>query len=383
MPRLVASEDFKGGIVYARIQELHGILVELRSPAVLTLAELERIRERIDSIDTAVRYLRRDLCNSEVKQMVTKYEAKCEIVINYLERRERNAGRQVGEGEAQRAARLRDPELDMYSSDGKHTVPMSCYSVVTTTSAFQPVSAQDLRTQLDERRAGKGLRGFDEPSTSDGQRRPHRGDRTPFQAQPARTQTSSEESSSAEPIFGGTRRQRTVAERKQYNGSNASSELPRQRSRYRSPSPMSTMSIRTSTSHASAATGASYRSTHMKCAKGPQTEVSLPPFMTELPHPIQAGDQDLIGTTEIYVQRASNRCPMCNGDHRLIRWADFNGLILVDRWYHALSAGVCLHCLRHGHSSFRCFVDGHCAKCSKPHNSLLCPRNPANSTGTN
>lgn len=87
MPRIVSTEGFKGGIIFARILDLQSILVELQAPAVLTFAELERIRERIDSIDAEVRSLQREVCNSEIRKMVRRYEERCEIVIDYLDRR--------------------------------------------------------------------------------------------------------------------------------------------------------------------------------------------------------------------------------------------------------------------------------------------------------
>lgn len=374
MPRLVATDGFKGGIIYARIQDLNIISAELQKPATLTFAELERIREHIDSLDAAVRSLRRDVIDNEIRKMIRSYEEKCEIVIDLLDRRERNAGRQVEESEAMRAARLRDPDLDMYASDGTHHVPISSYAVLTSTSRYQPANAQDLREQLNRRREGETLRGFDEPTTSDGQQRPRRGHRTSIQDQPAQSHRAPPD----EPLYGGDRYVVAHSARRQREASSSSSVVPHQRPRHRSPSVASTVSIRTSTSHASAATGSSYRSSQMQHARGPQRDVPLPPFLPELPYPIQAGDQALIGMTEIYAQRASRNCPMCHGDHRMIRCPGFNGLSLVDRWYQALLTGVCLHCLRHGHSSFRCFVEGNCAKCLKPHNSLLCPRNPAN-----
>lgn len=157
--------------------------------------------------------------------------------------------------------------------------------------------------------------------------------------------------------------------------------VPHQRPRHRSPSVASTVSVRTSTSHASQASSASYQSPQMGRGRGPQRDVSLPTFHSELRYPIRAGDVDLIGMSEIYVHPSGTLCPMCRGNHRMIRCPEFIRLILVDRWYHALSAGVCLHCLRHGHSSFRCYVDGTCSKCQKPQNSLSCPRNPANARG--
>lgn len=260
MPRLVATEGFKGGIIYTRIQELRTILVELQAPALLTFAELERIRERINAIDVMIRSLRRDIVNAELKKMVREYELQLDIVIDYLDRREKNAGRQVDESEAQRAARMRDPDLDMYASDGAHEVPISAFTVVTSTSRFQPASAQDLRIQLNQRRDGNDLCGFDEPITSDGQQRPRHGHRTPIQSQPIRRDCAHRsDSPSDEPLYGGNRHVRAHSGRRQHEASSTSSVVPHQRPRHRSPSVASTVSIRTSTSHASQATAASYR----------------------------------------------------------------------------------------------------------------------------
>lgn len=83
---------------------------------------------------------------------------------------------------------------------------MSAFTIVTSTR-FQPASAQDLRVQLNQRREKNDLRGFDEPTTSDGQRRSRHGHRTPFQSQPIHHDPASRsDSPSDEPLFGGNRR---------------------------------------------------------------------------------------------------------------------------------------------------------------------------------
>lgn len=380
MPRLASTPDFVGGIIYGRIEELQGILNELQAPTTLTLAELERMRERIDLIDAAIRSLRRENNHQDVRKMVDKYENRCKTVIDYLERREQNAGRPLGETEAHRAAKLRHSDLDMYATDRKHKVPMQYYSVVQPTSTFQPVSAKDLREQLNRRREGE-VRVFDNPVAVDGQRRARRGERTPFQLQSVRQAlpaSSLSSTSSDEPLYGGERRLRPYATRRQREESDSANSIPCQRARRRSPSLAST--VRTATTRVSASTTSSYRSATMKQARGPQYGVPLPPFANGLPYRIQAGDAELIGKTEIFVATAEKVCPMCrDGGHRMFQCTDFTKLILVDRWHQALSLGVCLHCLRRGHSSFRCEVKGHCERCKMPHNSLLCPRNPANS----
>lgn len=135
--------------------------------------------------------------------MVREYELQVGIALDYLERRENNAGRPVAEGEAHRAAKLRDPQYDLYASDGRHEVPMSAWGVVWIQPTYQPASANDLRVELERRRRGQGLLGFDEPTTSDGYQRPPRGDRIPFAEQPmhARYESSSDESKSDEPSW--------------------------------------------------------------------------------------------------------------------------------------------------------------------------------------
>lgn len=111
----------------------------------------------------------------------------------------------------------------------------------------------------------------------------------------------------------------------------------------------------------------------------PQDRVSYPRFRNEPPVELAPGP-DLIGMAEMYVRPPPKKlsCPLCRGAHRMIRCANLYQLSLEERWYEALMGGVCLNCLRPGHSSLTCFTVGACRRCGMRHNSSLCPRNPDN-----
>lgn len=134
------------------------------------------------------------------------------------------------------------------------------------------------------------------------------------------------------------------------------------------------------TSARSRSTIASYVSTRQEPFSQPRFDVPLPPVMSELPYPINRADRDLIGRSEIYIRkpRTDGACAECGDGHRMYHCRTFEAFDLLERWYRALRAGVCLNCLRWGHSSFRCLKEGCCKRCGVRHNSLLCPRNRAN-----
>lgn len=125
---------------------------------------------------------------------------------------------------------------------------------------------------------------------------------------------------------------------------------------------------------------ASYVSSHQEQFTAPVTGRAFPPFCNSLPTPISRKDPTIIGRSEIYIHPPTNAhsCPECRGKHKMFRCSIMLRTNLQERWFRALRAGVCLNCMIHGHSSFRCYNVGACKKCMCRHNSILCPRNPKN-----
>lgn len=102
----------------------------------------------------------------------------------------------------------------------------------------------------------------------------------------------------------------------------------------------------------------------------------LPPFADRCPIELRCSS-DLIGLTEVFVRRPSSssvvECPECSENHPLYACPYMLRASLAERWHTALDLGVCLNCLRYGHSSYTCRIAGNCKHCEVAHNSVLCP----------
>lgn len=293
--------EYLAGFITAKQGELQGILDTLASDAVFSESEMQHMREKIDLIDATVRSQHRDIQDRRLRQRLTIYEQIMDLTVSELARREQNRGR-------------RPPE-----SEG-------------------PMSADDLRRALTERREGRYRNEFwGNPIPPSGRQIIRT---TPRLPSPSTMDTDDSSSST-----GG------------------------RRTRHTSP-----------TSTRSRSSIASYVSTRQTSFDRPQRGVALPPILDQIPYLIDRRDRDLIGRSEFYIQKPDRhgRCPQCREDHRMYRCGEFLNFNLLDRWYHALIAGVCLNCLRPGHSSFKCIKKGACNRCGTRHNSLLCRRHPAN-----
>lgn len=124
----------------------------------------------------------------------------------------------------------------------------------------------------------------------------------------------------------------------------------------------------------------SYKSEPQMKIRGPIDYVPYPPALSRIPKPLSRNDASYIGNSEVYMNTTQKKpvngqhtCPKCHGKHRLIRCQLFLRAGLQERWYMALSLGVCLNCLMPCHTSFRCSDGGHCLDCLTRHNTLLCP----------
>lgn len=131
--------------------------------------------------------------------------------------------------------------------------------------------------------------------------------------------------------------------------------------------------------------GSSYASARQESFSAPMSGIPMPPMCRTCPVMLERRNPDIIGTSERFVHppTRSNQCPICKGNHRMYRCTTMLRTSLQQRWFFALRAGVCLNCLIHGHSSFRCRDPGSCARCGQRHNSILCPRNPNNQDDLN
>lgn len=102
---------------------------------------------------------------------------------------------------------------------------------------------------------------------------------------------------------------------------------------------------------------------------------ALPPFGTRSPVDIPR-HENIIGWTETFVRRPLRpghfECPYCGENHGLYSCFRFLRGGLVERWYIALTCGICLNCCRPGHSSRTCVNAGPCTRCDLKHNSVLC-----------
>lgn len=124
----------------------------------------------------------------------------------------------------------------------------------------------------------------------------------------------------------------------------------------------------------------SYKSAQQEKFSAPKKGITYPPMAWSLPQSLSKRDPTIIGMSEIYINRIDNdkKCMICQGRHKMYRCNTMLRAGILERWYIALSKGVCLHCLYPRHSSFTCKELGACNRCGKRHNSILCPSNPRN-----
>lgn len=397
MPLLGSSEQFLVGYIAAKMNDLSILLSELESRNTFTRRELQNMRERVAAMDAAIRQQHAAICSSLVRLKVRQYEAMWNIAVDYLERRERSQGRPVDENEARRVARLRGPDLELYASDGRGPIP----PVTTMVNKYRTADAEDLRHVLAERAKGGSQRDLDHPMTARGRLRPRRGE--PTQEREPDQNEWSRDATVEPPLYGGVENLRSMATKRNRRRSSPADSMERPAMRRRSFSELSTTSessvetpppsdmrstvsrssissrdMQSNVSRSNVSSRNSYVSTRQEECHRSVTAIDYPPMRTELPYLIQPNDEKLIGMTEIFVyppnRAMAHLCPLCNEVHRLIHCTMFRGMTLLDRWLQALTLGVCLHCLRRGHSSFSCQVQGACYSCRKRHNSLLCPR---------
>lgn len=372
MPSFTSSEHFLAGFITAKEGDLVCILNVLASPAVLSDAEMHNMRGRINDNDASIRSQHRAIYDARLRPKLTRYEKQLNLAIVELDRREKHRGQRPPESEAMRARRLRlNDNLDAYASDGGGPAALEDWTVVNPAPQPAPVSAEALRRALEDRRSGRD-REFrrNESPTRDVQRYAVTGlDSQPIirsvcvrpgprvdedEAGPSGMQHIADTPRSPSPEIMDT------------DDDDASTGGRRTRD-------VSPVSYRSRSSIATQGSNATYVSTQQQKFTKPRFDMPLPKFRDSIQHPIDPNDPDIVGQSEFYARRQGNGCPFCGDDHRGIKCPEYKKQSLQARWYHALNMGVCLNCLRWGHSSFRCFAEGACKRCGVRHNSLLCP----------
>lgn len=361
---MTSSCEYLAGIIAGKMSELQSILNMLASINRFSEAEMHNMRERIDLIDASVRCQHRAIHDRRLQPKLNFYEQLLELTLAELSRRENHRGYQPPESDAMRARRLRsNADLDHYASDGRGEVPLEYWTTVEPAPGRVPTDANDLRQRLTNRREGRGWTEWD--PTPSVEYRNHVAERHTGMARVSDRNNEEQAGPSGLQQMESTR---SPAPRRT-SSDDSSDSTGSQRTRN-----LSHMSARSRSSIRS------YQSSRQQQFSRPQYGIALPPMLDELPCQLDRNDTSLVGRSEIYVQRPREihrRCPLCYHDHRLIRCGIFRAFNLHRRWYCALYHGVCINCLRVGHSHFTCWREGACEHCHVRHNSLLCMNRPA------
>lgn len=374
MPKLVNSPQFLIGVIFTKMQELQVILDTLASEVQLSENEMRNMRRRIDAVDQSIHTQSRAISDPVLRPKMRQYQSILTLTLRELERREQHRGNRPPESEAMRARRLRlDEDLSGYSSDHRGPVPLENWTTVENPLGPTPIDAADLRRRLENRKLG-GDQWQYRPAID-------------HQPRPNSPQPSSSGIMSVCVRVNGDRNrdepgpsglQRVVTRRRTPSPSNMSTSSDDASTGSRRTRELSPHSFRSHNSARSRSSVSSYQSGRMERQTRPRHDIPLPPIRDRNPQELDQHNPDLIGMSEIYIRKPARGCPYCGEDHRMYRCPPFRALQLLEKWYHALNGGVCLNCLRQGHSSFRCLKEGACRRCGTRHNSLLCPRHPEN-----
>lgn len=354
MPKFTSSSQWMAGHISAKINELQRMLNLLGSDSVMSRAEIINMRGVINGNDRSLRSQHQSIDDIRLRPSLVMYEQILNLAIVELGRREDNKGHPVPESEAMRARRLRQPNLDTYASDGNRETPLECWTVPTSAPPVTAGSATDLRDVIEDRRNKREecvFRPIGEPS-------PERTEITDKWNEPKPGPSSATVRERHEKI-------RKIAHEQLERETTGSVKSYRSRST-RDGSPVSV------SSHSSRV---SYVSRAQSAFSEPIRGVAYPPMADWCPYPIQADDAGLIGRSEIYVRplTGNQQCPACDGNHLMIRCETMKSPDMRERWFVALRSGVCLFCLKLGHSSLSCKLIGCCRRCETRHNSVLCP----------
>lgn len=343
------------------------MLDTLASEVELTEREMGNMRQRMDAIDQSIHSQSREIYNPLLRPKMRQYQAILDLAIHELERRERFRGRRPPESEPMRSRRLRsDEDLCGYSSDHRGPVPLENWTTVERAPAPAPVDAVDLRQRLKDRKLGNDQWSY-RPAVDHVP--PRRSPSPPLQSACSMRSVCVSMNDKCQDGAGPSGLQQIEPRRRAPSPSSMSTDSDDASTGGHPSRPASPLSYRSRSSVAS------YQSERMQRQLRPRYDVPLPPIRDHNPRQLDRNDPGLIGVSEIYVRRPARQCPYCGEDHRMYRCLQFRALRLLEKWYHALNNGVCLNCLRWGHSSFRCLKEGACRRCGVRHNGLLCPHN--------
>lgn len=368
---IVNTPEYLAGFIMAKQGELQSLLDQLTSATVLTELEMHHMRQRVDLNDASIRSQHRDIHDRRLRPSLNVYEAVLRLTLEELTRREQHRGHRPPESEAMRTRRLRrdNPDDDTYNSDGRGPMPLEHWTTVEPAQGQARISADDLRRALNDRRSGRSHMDWDpdnpRPPNDQAQRLREIEQRREVQSVCVPNQPVEQDNEAGPSGIQQSVERPPTPGRVFSNHDDVSS------------SDDEVMSARSARSRSSIN---SYRSQYQESFTQPRRGGPLPPILDRNPVSIDRRDPDIIGMSEFYVRqpRASPGCPQCGEDHRLYRCTLFAHLNLLGRWFQALELGVCLNCLRWGHSSFTCLKPGNCHRCGRRHNSLLCPRHPGN-----
>lgn len=375
MPRLPLTTEFLVGYIAGKMEQTRKIVYKLEMEVELTPRELENMEAELREIHVKVQFQAKLIKDERVRPKMKEFQA---LMANAEARRANRlkgikaaetdspselqfgqVDRQMlGDAPQQQVAQVskEGDTLSIYASDNEEEFPLELLSVVQPTRSFQPTAfpsatepvagtsqQSDLRDQLNK---GKTIGCYGVQIGNDEDR---------MASQPM------------EQTHGDAPMERT----------RNASQFRNVRVANRSRSNNNRMQIDDT---ASVASQASYVSSQQERFTVPVWGRAFPPIALSPPVQISRSDPAIIGISEIFVHppRPANICPLCTGKHKLHRCTTMLRSGLLERWYRALRAGVCLNCLLRGHSSFRCMSVGNCGRCGVRHNSVLCPKNPNN-----
>lgn len=362
MPRFVTTAEYLVGYVSAKMEQFRTLVHRMENRCDFTRSELSYIQQEILDIDLEVQTQGKLVTDTRIKEKMVEYKRLFDLAERWYERRIRELGPESSDvvenfapateddapnqdetqmqfGDVDMSL-YREPkpsaaDLEPYASDEEGAVQLEYLSKVVVTIPYKPIQFPRPR-DLVETDAGTSESALRQMARQ--------------AAEEQRVLTLRADRRRDEPI------------RSAQNGVRSRSEHGRNESA-RSQSSVS-----------------SYVSTQQETFSQPISGVPYPPIQRTPPIQISRKDPSLIGRTEIFVHppAPAKICPICTGYHKMHRCTTVLRAGLQERWFLALRAGVCLNCLLRGHSHYRCQTPGACYRCSKRHNSVLCPENRNN-----
>lgn len=371
MPRAPYTAEFLVGYIFAKMEQIRGMVHRLDNRDNFTASELTAMRMDLEEAALDISVQSRMVSDQRIQPKLKEFGTLVSMTTDLIDSHEREAAHvrrrnspirfgevdmsaMCGEGQSttprrsrpQRIVPLNSAELDDFASTNGRPLPLERMSVIKPARGYRPVEfrptsngsngsanrgQEDLRERLQRRRSPEPTRNRNSPERIRERRQ-----------EPSRQQRPSNghDSSSGPPSVAGSRRSRS-----------------------------------------------SYVSTQQEIFRTPQRSGAFPDVQTTMPFSIVREDPANVGRSEIWVHppQPASICAHCAGAHKMFRCPEFldEKRSLQDRWFDALRSGACLNCLLRGHSSFTCKSVGACKRCGQRHNSVLCPKNPDNYPSAN